>query len=192
MSNEVNVRGYIVSKSSAYLRSIVSEAEARRIWEGFSPALNHAISQAKPAEWMPAAYSSEILRAIVAQSKGNEDHARDELIKCGRYIANEATNTFLRLLMRVLTPALFAKKLPGFWSRDSTAGRYEVDVTEDKITCHLKEMEAFEHIAPIGMGYVSFALEAMGKKITKTQLHGWSLSRTTAADGIWFELFWER
>jgi hypothetical protein len=191
MSNEVNVRGYIVSKSAAYLKSLVSEAEGRRIFEGLSPQVSHAIGQAKPAEWMPATYSSEILRAIAALSRGDDDHAREELVKCGRYIANEATNTFLKLLMRVLTPTLFAKKLPSFWSRDATAGRYEVEVNDDKIVCHLKEMEAFDHIAPIGVGYVSFALEAMGKTIRKSQLHGWSLATPNASD-LWFELYWER
>jgi hypothetical protein len=191
MSKEVNVRGYIVAKSAAYLRSLVSDAEGRRIFEGLSPAVQHAVSQAKPADWMPAAHSSEILRAIAALSKGNDDHARDELVKCGRYIANEATNTFLKLLMKVLTPNLFAKKLPSFWSRDATAGRYEVDVTDEKIVCHLKEMEPFDHIAPIGVGYVSFALEAMGKTIRKSNLHGWSLATPNASD-LWFELYWER
>ena len=191
MSDEVKVRGYIVAKSAAYLRSLVGDAEGRRIFEGLSPAVQQAIGQAKPADWMPAAHSSEILRAIAALSKGNDDQARDELIRCGRYIANEATNTFLKLLMKVLTPNLFAKKLPSFWSRDSTAGRYEVDVTDEKIVCHLKEMEAFDHIAPIGVGYVSFALEAMGKTIRKSALHGWSLATPNASD-LWFELYWEK
>ena len=191
MTNDVKVRGYIVSKASAYLKSIVGEAEARRIFESLSPQLASAIGQAKPAEWMPAAYSSEILRAIVATTKGDEAKARDELVKCGRYIANEATNTFLRLLMRVLTPALFAKKLPGFWERDSTAGRYEVDVTEEKITCRLSDMQAFDHIAPIGLGYVSFALESMGKTITRSELHGWSLGNPNASEAM-FELYWAR
>ena len=153
MNDEVKVRGYIVAKSAAYLRQLVGEADARRVFEGLSPQLSAAVGQAKPADWMPAAYSSEILRNIAAHAKGNDDKARDELIKCGRYIADEATNTFLKLLMRVLTPALFAKKLPSFWSRDSTHGKYEVDVTSDKITCRLKGMEVYEHIARVSEAF---------------------------------------
>jgi hypothetical protein len=191
MSNEVKVRGYIVAKSAAYLRTLVGDAEARRIFEGLSPGLSQALGEVKPAEWMPAAYSSEILRNIALLSKGNDDHARDELVKCGRYIANEATNTFLKLLMRVLTPNMFAKKLPSFWSRDATAGKYDVDVTEDKIVCRLSDMDAFENIAPISVGYVSFALESMGKTIKQSNLHGWSL-KNPAPSEMWFELYWER
>lgn len=189
MSDEVKVRGYIVAKTAAYLRTLVGEAESRRLFDGLSPQLQHAINQAKPADWMPAAYSGELLRTIAGLAKGNEDRARADLINCGRYIADEATNTFLRLLMKVLTPSLFAKRLPGFWQRDSTHGRYEVDVTSEKITCHLKDMEGYDHIGPISIGFVSNALEAMGKKITKTELHGWSLAKSNPKD-LWYELHW--
>lgn len=191
MSNEVKVRGYIVAKSAAYLRTLVGDAEARRILEGLSPGLAAALAQVKPAEWMSAAQISEMLRAIAALSRGNEDHAREELIKCGRYVASEATNTFLRLLMRVLTPTMFAKKLPSFWSRDSSHGKYDVDVTEDKIVCRLSGMEHYDHIGPISVGYVSFALESMGKTLKKSNLHGWSLEKPNPSD-LWFELHWDR
>lgn len=191
MSNEAKVRSYVVVKSAAYLRSLVGDAEARRTIDGLSPGLSSALGQVKAAEWMPASYSSELFRSIAALSRGDEDHAREELIKCGRYISSEATNTFLRLLMRVLTPAMFAKKLPSFWSRDATAGKYDVDVSEDKIVCRLSDMQEFEHMGPIGIGFVSFALESMGKTLKKSNLHGWSLAKPNPAE-CWFELYWER
>ena len=82
-------------------------------------------------------------------------------------------------------------RLPSFWQRDSTHGSYEVDVTSDKIVCRLKDMQPYEHIAPISVGFVSHALEAMGKRLTMTKLHGWSLTTPNPAEQ-WFELHWGR
>ncbi len=191
MSDDVKVRGYIVAKTASYLKQATSESEQRKIFEGLSPPVAHAIREAKPADWMPAAYSAELLRAVAGLAKGSDDAAKNELVKCGRYIAGEATNTFLRLLMKVLTPAMFAKRLPSLWQRDSTHGRYEVDVTSEKITCRMREMQVYEYIAPIGVGFVSHALEAMGKTITKQELHGWSLANPNPSDP-WFELHWSK
>ncbi len=188
--SSIQVRGYTVLNGAAYLRSRLGDEEASRVIAGMSPELQQALKTATQASWVPVAQISELYRAVAALGKGDETRAREELIQCGRFTSNEATNTFLRLVMRVLTPALFAKKLPSLWSRDATGGRYVVDVTDDKLVCHLHEMDDFDHIGPIAIGYVSFALEAMGKLIKKTELHGWSLANPSAP-GVWFELFWK-
>jgi hypothetical protein len=186
----IQVRGYTVLKAASYLRGRVGEEEARRLFEGFSPELRQALNTAAPAAWLPVAHIAELHRAVAALGKGNDDLARKELITCGQTMANEATNTFLKLVMRVLTPTLFAKKLPSLWARDATGGKYHVDVAEDRLVCRLSEMDEFDHIGPISVGYVSFSLEAMGKTIEKTELHNWSLSNPSAPD-CWFELTWK-
>jgi hypothetical protein len=132
-----------------------------------------------------------VFTAIAERGKGDDARARQLLVDCGTFLGTEATNTFLRLVMRMLTPALFAKKLPSFWARDSTGGRYEVDVTEQRIVCRLLEMEQFVHIAPISLGYVSFALKAMGKTIERSELHGWSLATPNPPEP-WYELHWKK
>ncbi len=81
------------------------------------------VASAKSATWYPVATLAELLNSIASLAKGDEAKARELLINCGKYMAREATNTFLRLLMR-MTPALFAKKLPDFWGRDCTRGSW--------------------------------------------------------------------
>jgi hypothetical protein len=188
--SDIQVRGYTVLKTAAYLKSTVGEAESKKMFQSFSPELQHTLGSATAAGWVPAAHSSELFRAVASIAKGNEEKARTELVNCGKWLANEATNTFLKLLMKVLTPNLFAKKLPSLWSRDATGGRYEVDVFDDRIVCRLKDMKAFDHIGPIGVGYVTFSLEAMRKPVEKTELHGWSLA-VPNPDESWFELYWK-
>ena len=110
-------------------------------------------------------------------------------MECGKHAAREASNTFLRLLMKLLTPAMFAKKLPELWGRDCTGGRITDPKLHDRIVNHLLDMNGFDHIAPVAVGYVLFALEAMGKTIVQSTLHGWSLWRPSASDS-WFEVAW--
>jgi hypothetical protein len=179
-----------VLKAAAYLRSRVGEEEAKRVFQAFSPELQHALNTAAPAAWLPVAHIAELHRAVAALGQGDDARAEAELVTCGRTISSEATNTFLKLVMRVLTPTLFAKKLPSLWARDATGGKYHVDVYEDRLVCRLSEMEAFDHIGPISVGYVSFALESMGKVIEKATLHNWSLDNPSAPD-CWFELKWK-
>ncbi|MCE9575738.1 MAG: hypothetical protein K8W52_21490 [Deltaproteobacteria bacterium] len=188
MSN-VEVRGYTVLKTAEYIRQTAGEQEAKRIFNTFSPDLQYALGSATAAGWQPVAISSELFRAVAALAKGNEEKAKQELVTCGKFLASEATNTFLKLLMKVLTPSMFAKKLPSLWSRDATAGKFSVDVFDDRIVCRLSEMEAFDHIAPISVGYVSFSLEAMRKHVDRWTLHGWSLAAPNPAEST-FELYW--
>jgi len=187
--SDVQVRGYTVLKTAEYIRQSAGEQEAKRLYQNFTPQLRDALGSATPAAWVPAAHSSELFKAVAGLGKGNEDKAKNELVACGKFLGSEATNTFLKLLMKVLTPAMFAKKLPSLWARDATAGKYVVDVFEDRIVCRLVEMEAFAHIGPVSVGYVTFALEAMRKPVEKSALHGWSLSQPNPAE-CWFELHW--
>jgi hypothetical protein len=186
----IQVRGYTVQKAAGYLRSRVGEAEANRMFQAFSPELQHALETAAPAAWLPVAHIAELHRAVASLGGGDDTRAQHELVTCGRTMSGEATNTFLKLVMRVLTPTLFAKKLPSLWARDATGGKYNVDVSEDRLVCRLTEMEAFDHIGPVSVGYVTFALEAMGKTVEKTALHNWSLANPSAPD-CWFELTWK-
>ena len=189
MSN-AEVRGYTIIKTAEYLRQTAGEQEAKRLFNAFTPQTQHAIGTAKPAEWQAAEISSELLRAVAGLAKGNEEKAKQELVNCGKFLASEATNTFLKLLMKVLTPSMFAKKLPSLWSRDSSHGKFEVDVYEDRIACRMLEMEHYEHITPISVGYVSFALEAMRKTIDRWNMDGWSLKTPNPSTST-FELYWK-
>jgi len=190
MMSETQVRGYTVLKTAAYIKHATGEQEAKRILQGLSPSLQQALTTATPASWLPVAHCSELFSAVAGLAKGDEAKAKAELINCGEFLGNEATNTFLKLVMKILTPAMFAKKLPSLWSRDATGGKYDVEVYDDRIVCKLLEMEEFEHIGPISVGYVSFALQAMRKPVAKSNLHGWSLDKPRPKE-CWFELYWK-
>lgn len=188
---ELRARGYILATTVGYLRETAGAERADRIIAGLSPELRDAITTVSPANWYPISLLAEANRTIVeALAERNEDKARNLLLDCGRYMGHEASNTFLRLLMRMLTPNLFAKKLPDFWKRDFTGSRLEIDVTEGRLACRIFEARGHDHVGPISAGWLGFALQAMGKTIENTVLHDWSLTAPNT-NGVGFELLWK-
>jgi hypothetical protein len=188
--NDIQMRGYVLSSGAAYLRQEAGEQVANKILGAASPRLRAALDAAKPASWCTAEEISELYRAIASHSNGDEDRARESLISCGEYTAREASNTFLRLLMKLLTPATFAKKLPDIWARDCTGGKIKVELHDDMIANTLVGMSGLDHMGPVAAGYVKFALQAMGKSITDTKLFGWSLA-APGPDTCSFQVSWK-
>jgi hypothetical protein len=186
---DIQMRGYVLSSAAEYLKTSAGEKKAGDILAALSPGLREALANATSASWCTSVHIAEMYRAVASLSDGDEARAKEILIACGKVAAHEASNTFLRLLMKVLTPALFAKKLPDIWARDCTGAKITVEVREEKIENRLFDVQGFDHVAPVAAGYVIFALEAMGKSIIKTDLHEWSL-KTPGPSSPWFEISW--
>ncbi|AKU97375.1 hypothetical protein AKJ09_04039 [Labilithrix luteola] len=187
--NSSQVRGYILQSAVSYLRKTAGD-KSGQIIERLSPQARNSIETAREAMWCPSSHTSEVYRAIAAVRDNVEDRVRADLIECGNFTAREASTTFLRLVMKLLTPTMFAKKLPDLWLRDCTAGKITAEVQDTKIRNTFTDIEGFDHIAPVAVGFVTFALSNMGKKITKTDLQGWSIA-TPGPATFTLEVHWE-
>lgn len=188
---ELKARGYILATTVGYIREKAGVGRAEQIIDGLTPPFRQAIGTINPATWYPIALLAEANRAIVdSLANRDEERARELLLGCGQYMGHEASNTFLRLFMRMLSPSLFAKKLPDIWKRDFTGGRLDIDVTDGKLVCRIFDTPGHDHIGPVSAGWIAFALQAMGKPIQKTILHDWSLANPNA-NGVTFELLWK-
>jgi len=178
--SDFQVRGYMISSAAQCVRETLGDREGNQILANLTPQTREFITSAQTASWYPVSALSEILRAFAAVSKNDEKRAQDQLVKCGSYMAKEATNTFLRLLMRMLTPGLFAKKLPDLWSRDCSRGKLEVDVTDARLVFRMSEVAGFDHAACTGAGFAVFALTTMGKVVQNIEIRNWSLANAAA------------
>src|SRR4051812_21451097 len=190
--SEFQVRGYVIASAAAYLRSTAGEQEAKRVFGELSPQLQQVIESGQSATWYPGAQIAELYRCIATTlGGGNEDRAREALINCGKFTAHEATNTYLRLLMRMLSLSLFAKKMPDFWKRDNSRGKLVVELKEQTLTCRLYEIDGYDHAAAVAAGFAVFAFEAMGKSIESVKLYDWSLVEP-CKEGSRLEIKWKK
>jgi hypothetical protein len=186
----LRARAYMGKSTLAFIGEKFGPRKADEILAGLSPAARVATTELKPADWFSVDVYAELLNALAAQSNGNADDARDTLIACGEYVAREASNTFLKMLMRILTPALFASKLPALWRRDFSGGRLEADIQPDRLLCRMFEIKGFDHAPCTAAGFVKFALGGMGKVVGQVQVHNWSLTNP-CAEGAIIELSWQ-
>lgn len=186
----MNARGYLFPTTVAYLKKALGEEATNQALATASPELQKVLQTAKEVAWYPISLNAELNRIVAnAIGRGDEDLTREGMIGLGKFMAHEATNTFLRLFIRVLTPALFAKKLPDLFRRDFESGHLEVDVTDRVLTLKFSKMEGMDHVICTAVGFVTFAVETMGKQITKKTIHGWSLATPAPATGS-LELEW--
>src|SRR6266542_5163586 len=119
---ERKIKAYGFNATVEYIEKNYDEAARKRIFGALSPAARDFLGTAKKQQWAPPAFSSELWTGIVKEQP-NAEAAQDELIKVGRYQGSYATNTYLKLLMKMLTMRMFAKKFPDIWARDANFGK---------------------------------------------------------------------
>jgi hypothetical protein len=191
---ESMIRGYSLRRTAAFIDAHFDAETAARVKRRVPEAVEIA-NNVRPADWYPRIHSVTMFRAI-ASAKGaaaDPDAAYADLVACGTYISSEATNTFFRVLLKIMTPALFAKKLPAFWERDQKGGRYEYDISriEDKIIgLRLVDVADYDYIGPVATGFLEFVFNAMGKRGFKVTVPGWSFEHP-AQRNIDFHVTWQ-
>jgi hypothetical protein len=144
----------------------------------------------KAQQWYTRHDVIVLWRAIAAGS--DEATAYSDLVRCGESIANYATSTFLKLLLKVLTPGMFARKFPDLWSHDHKGGRVEPDRIDDtgmRIT--IRDIEGFEHVSAVSAGFTTFALKSIGLKNVVTRSPNWSLTTPGPRDAV-IEVSWDK
>ena len=190
MDEERMTRGMVLSGIDGFIGKRYDEATARRLRDGYSDELKTALRDVKIAAWYPRAFFIELNRAVA--SAAGSDAAYNDLLTAGRSIAEIATNTFMKLLLRMLTPRMFAKKFPDFWKRDNKGGYIHVDsagLDDDRVVFYLRDVEGFDHIGPIAAGYISFALSAITGKEVGIKLTGWSVEKPAASE-LRYDVSW--
>ncbi len=188
------LRGYTIKQTVSFIESPHFDAQIRRrILEELPSDVRGALPAIKPAEWYPRDYVMSMLRGI-ASVKNDDVGSYNDLVAYGGYVASEATNTFLKLFMKVLTPTLFAKKIPEIWQRDHKgSGQFEVDVTranEGHIAMRLVGADGFDHIGIAAIGFITFGLSNMGKRDVQIKQTGWSLA-TPSPHEIKYQVSWK-
>lgn len=159
------MKAYNVFSAIEFLEERFPE-KAEEVKRKFSGRLHADLDRVGRFDFVPRAHLSEVTTAI-ADLEGDPD-ARFQLItELGGYIAHGATNTFLRLLMRMMTPQLFASRADAIWKKDNRGGYVEVDTSElasGKLGMTFKEMDGFAYYRAICVGWMDFAFQRMGAK----------------------------
>jgi hypothetical protein len=185
---EPMTRGYAVPLAARYvledpeLRTAISDAMRDELM---------SVADSKPAVWVPR---QEVVRiwSIVEQVSKDEESAYRNLVRGGETVAQQAISTFLKLLLRVLSPKQFARKFPDIWAHEHKGGYVEAVLDGDNpamlITIH--DVETFPHVGPVAVGFAGTALRALGLKDLKIRDVTWTRAKPNPKD-VRIEISWK-
>ncbi len=193
MSDPV-VRGYMLVSTLDYIESpAFSDSQRELVYSTLSSEVSRNRSSYDVMKWYPASHANQLNNGMAAVHGDDEKKVYELLEGLGMFTAGKATSTFLRLIMKILTPGLFAKKAPDFWARDNRIGRMESDVSkidEKRLVVHLRDISPLTHVAPSAAGFAKFALKTIGLKNLSVVTRGWSLAEP-APDAVQFHISWD-
>ncbi|MFT3924581.1 MAG: hypothetical protein QM778_18725 [Myxococcales bacterium] len=169
MSSEKLNRGNHIIPLRDYMNAKFDEGTRRRMYEGLSPDTQEMLKKVAHEDWYPTRMVSEMHSAIF-NARGNPQQGYEDMIAGGAAVAEYSVNTFMRLLIKLMTPEMLAKKWPAIWLKSHNFGAMETELDPNdprKLKLMLSDVEDYHYIGPTVMGFLSFSLKAMGKDTAK-------------------------
>lgn len=188
---EPMARGLVFKGFAAYLERECDKAQREKVYNAISGEIREILDSPGSSQWYPRSYFTELNRALAALHTQEADVL--EALSCaGRNMAEIASGTFMKLLLKMLTPSLFARKFPDFWAHDNRGGRIDVEsskVADGRLDFWIREVRGFDHVGPVGRGYIQFAMSAITGSAVVVDLEGWSLSKP-GPDEVHYAVSW--
>ena len=144
------VRGNYVQAVLHYINTMYGPEQRSKIMAAIDPDVVLLLPKLSPTVWYPIEHLVSVFDAIAASQPFAKTEEDIKLI--GKAVATEALGTFLKLLLKILTPRLFASKFDAFWHKYHEFGEMRAD---------LKELES-SHIVLYGTAYPYMHLIATG------------------------------
>ena len=157
------VRGSSLLGILAFIDNGLDPARRERVLKALPPG-RFDKKKIGPNDLYPIEDSNVLVEAI-ASAIEDEATRYDMMIQCGQFIANDAINSFLRLLIKFLKPDLFARKYGDFFRRAHTFGDVQAhDFTPHSFVLDMSDVHDYVYVAPISIGFMKHTLNAMGCK----------------------------
>lgn len=160
------VRGNCISAVVAYVESTYDAERAGAVLGSLPPGVVEAMRTARDKEFYPASHFSDGLRAV-AEAAPDLAEARAEVVNVGAHIANASIASFMRLIMKMMTPRLFFHKLPEFFAKDfrNTSAKLLADVSDiqsRRVTVIAQSFAEHPYVACAAVGWVRTGLTGIG------------------------------
>lgn len=167
MSEKPTVRGYMVLSPLTHLRSFYDAKNAAAIEARIPADIRAALPQVTDVGWYPREYAVAIYSAIADHHRHGDGKVSQAIFDMGHGIATRALETFLKLVIKVMTPEVFVRKIPDVWLRDHKGGFMKTDtsdVANNHVVFNLQEVGGYNYIGGSLPGFQTATLTALGCK----------------------------
>lgn len=127
-----------------------------------SPDVRAALPTIKAGAWYPLHFATDQVRGIF-QTYDDLDEAEAAIQRCGKFIGEQASNSFLRLLMKMLTLKMMVKKWPAFWLQYHNFGEMRVELLSPTHLVLTIE-PGYDFMYRLGAGWIEVVCIALGLK----------------------------
>ena len=188
---DAEVKGYIIMATDRCVREVYDPAAQERIRGRLSTDTRQRIEDLSRSQWYPASTWTELVDSASEEEVSPTDRL-DRMQTIGRYLAMDATGTYLRLLLKLFTPGLFLRRLPTFFERDMRPGKVKTDLSaldDRRVILTIRGAESFSYLAPISSGWIEFVFEQIGVKGSDVKIVN-PVGDVTRSDDIRLEITW--
>lgn len=155
----------MLQSTLAFIEKTYEPSVRERMLADVSPRVRDVLANLNTVAWYPVPDVAELFRVIAEHHQRTDGKLRESLENVGRSICEAATTTFLKLILKILTPSLFASKMSGFWERDHRCGTLKAvdfDPKSARMKVVLSGVKGYDYIGPVAPGFVLQALELLG------------------------------
>jgi hypothetical protein len=163
--------GYPLLACASFSKAEFSTAAQARVSARLSPECRALLADVKPQGWYPRTRLVEHCAAIAGEY-GDSPTVSRAFVRLGEHMAREMTTVWIRLLMRIMTPGLLAKKMPELFAKGNRGdGHVVIDSSEierRRMTFVFRSMRGYGYYQPINEGWIRYFFRGMGNDAVDT------------------------
>jgi len=184
------IRGHMIHYTGRYIAE--DPVLSKRVKPELLERIRHDQTAFQGKDWRPRTELTSLWHAIADAVEPREpDAVYAALVRCGEHVGNYATNTFFKLLLKILTPRMFASRFSEFYKRDQVGGEGIVEeVASNRVVLLARGIKGYDHFGPVTSGWASVPFRGMGLKNVKVTCSPWSLEEP-GPDEVRFVITWD-
>lgn len=146
----------------------------------------------KAQDWRPRKDLTALWNAIAdAVEPHNQENVQQALARCGEKVGAYATNTFFKLLLKILTPRMFASRFSDFYKRDQVGGEGVVEeIQPNRVVLLARGIKGYDHFGPVTAGWAAVPFRGMGLNNVRSTCSPWSLEEP-GPEEVRFTIEWD-
>ena len=159
---ERTVKGNHVLPLHDYVQEAFTGQELTELYGDLRPETKEMLRNVTRDDWVPVEHVADINGAVYRASE-NREQGFSHIVKAGNAIGSYAANTYVRLLIKLMTPRIMASKWPDIWKKSHRFGEMTCRLESERLLrINLSDVAGYTHIAPTAIGFLTFSLNAMG------------------------------
>src|SRR5262245_51386221 len=96
----------------AYIEDAYPDVARKEILSRMPQETRNLIRSVRDVDWYPRTHTVNIYSAVASYHRDTDGKVADAIYAVGRGVGQRAVESFLRLVMKVMTPPVFARKVP--------------------------------------------------------------------------------